>query len=219
MAQVHCFTFNAFQENTYIIYDDTGDCLLIDPGCFDERERRRLRAFVSERGLRPVRLLNTHCHIDHVFGNAFVAKEYGLGLEIHAGELPVLYAFPEVARMYGIAPIQPSPEPVAFLKENTVLEFGNTRLELLFAPGHSPASLCFYDRAGGYVVAGDVLFEGSIGRTDLPGGNYKTLMNSIVNQLLPLPDDTVVYAGHGDPTTIGRERIANPFIAEWLNGR
>lgn len=218
MTQIEVFTFNPFQENTYVLYDETGECVVIDPGCFTERERRTLSEFITEKKLKPVRLLNTHCHVDHVFGNAYIAHKYGLGLEIHEGELPVLSAFPAVAQMYGIAPIQQSPDPVAFLEPGTALSFGNTQLEILFTPGHSPASVCFYNKRDAFVIAGDVLFEGSIGRTDLPGGNHKTLMRSITAQLLPLPDEVEVHAGHGNSTTIGRERETNPFILQWLNG-
>lgn len=214
MAQVHCLTFNPFQQNTYIVYDETGECVILDPGCFDERERRQLRQFIDDNRLRPVRLLNTHCHLDHVFGNAFVAQHYGLGLEIHAKELSVLASFPMVAQMYNVRPVQQSPEPSNFLEADSVLTFGNTELKILFTPGHSPGSICFYNERDAFIIVGDVLFESSIGRTDLPGGHYKTLMNSIFDQLLPLPDAVTVYSGHGNPTTIGQERKTNPFILD-----
>ncbi|MCH2046603.1 MAG: MBL fold metallo-hydrolase [Saprospiraceae bacterium] len=212
MATVQFFTVNPFQENTYIVYDDTKDCVIIDPGCYTQVERDRLADFISKEGLNPVRLLNTHCHVDHVFGNAFIANTYNLPLEIHKGELPVLERYPMIADMYGIPNIQQSPEAEKFLAEGDIIQFGNTMMSVLFAPGHSPASICFYSEADKFIIAGDVLFYDSIGRTDLPGGDYDTLINSIKTQLLPLPDDVKVYPGHGPATTVGRERQFNPFL-------
>jgi glyoxylase-like metal-dependent hydrolase (beta-lactamase superfamily II) len=212
MAQVKCFTFNMFAENTYILYDETKECVIIDPGCVNNNERSRLKKWLESEGLRPVRLLNTHCHLDHVFGNAFVAEEYKLGLEIHEGELPVLARYEISAKNYGIAGAEPCPAPSAFFDLEQPIKFGNTTLALRFVPGHSPASVCFYDAASRFVIAGDTLFEGSIGRTDLPGGNHKLLIDSINSQLFTLPDDVVVYSGHGEPTSIGRERRGNPFF-------
>lgn len=214
MATVYSFTFNTFAENTYVVYDDTQECVIIDPGCSDARERQRLANFIAANNLTPVRLLNTHCHIDHIFGNRFVAETYKLALEIHEGELPVLQAFPAVAQMLGIGGIQQSPDASKFLKEGDTLSFGETEFEVLLTPGHSPASVCFYNKKGKFVLSGDVLFERSIGRTDLLGGNYETLMNSIFDQLLTLSDDVVIYPGHGKATTIGAERSQNPFVLE-----
>lgn len=212
MANVVKLTFNDFQENTYIVYDDTGECVLFDPGCYQKHEEEELVRTISERKLKPVRLINTHCHLDHVFGNKFAAEHFKLGLEIHRGELPVLEAVPQVCMMYGLPPAQPSPAPSRFIEAGDVIEFGETKLEVLFTPGHSPASLSFYCRESGFVIAGDVLFYGSIGRTDLPGGDFNTLINSIKEQLLVLPDDTVVYPGHGPKTTVAFERANNPFL-------
>ena len=214
MAVVKCFTFNMFAENTYIVYDDTKDCIIIDPGCYDGNERKRLTHFIKQEGLNPVRLLNTHCHVDHVFGNRFVAETYNLELEAHQGEEQVLATFPMVSQMYGIPNIQQSPEIKRYLVPGEYVEFGNTKMKILFTPGHSPASVCFYIENEGHLIAGDVLFEGSIGRTDLPGGNYNTLMQSIFTELMPLPGNVKVYPGHGNATTIGRERKANPFILQ-----
>lgn len=208
---VHSVTFNPFEENTYIISNDAGECIIIDPGCYDKAERSELKRIVDEAGWKPVRLINTHCHIDHILGNSFVADTYGIGLEIHRGELPVLKAGATVAGMYGV-PYDPSPEPIKFLGEGEELEFGGVRLKVLFTPGHSPASICFYNADNGWVIGGDVLFYESIGRTDLPGGNYDTLITSIRQQLFTLPDQTIVYPGHGPQTTIGYERMFNPFL-------
>ncbi len=212
MAEVLSLTFSPFQENTYVVYDDTGECIIFDPGCFDDREKAILRQQISERNLEPVRLINTHCHLDHVFGNRFVADTYELTLEIHQLELPVLQAVPQVCQMYGLPVPDESPMPGVFLKEGEVVEFGKTRLEMLFTPGHSPGSLSFYCREDGFVIAGDVLFQGSIGRTDLPGGDYDTLIRSVKEQLLPLGDDVTVFSGHGPATNIGVERQTNPFL-------
>lgn len=212
MAQVHFFTFNMFYENTYIIYDETNECVIVDPGCCNDNEKSRLVRWISQKGLRPVRLVNTHCHLDHVFGNAFVSETYKLPLEIHEGELVVLNRFEISAQRFGITNYELSPKPASYLSENDKLTFGNTSLDILFAPGHSPASICFYSPKDNFIVSGDVLFERSIGRTDLPGGNYDTLINSIKTKLMTLPDETIVYSGHGNPTTIGNERYGNPFL-------
>lgn len=212
MAQVVCLTFNPFEENTYLLYDDTKECIIIDPGCYTEQEKRELARTIETLQLRPVRLINTHCHLDHIFGNHFVATTYGLPLEIHRGELPVLERAPQAAAMYGVPFPEPSPAPSAFIEAGDVVTFGNTQLEVLLTPGHSPASLSFFCRADQFLIAGDVLFQGSIGRTDLPGGDYNTLIRSIREQLLPLGDEVTAYPGHGPATTIGFERLHNPFL-------
>ena len=212
MTLVAKFTFNPFQENTYLVYDETKECVIFDPGCYTQAEKDELKRFIDEKELKPVRLINTHCHIDHVFGNKFVAETYELPLEIHKGELPVLEALPQVAMKYGIPLPDPSPPAGGFLKEGEVVEFGNSRLEILFTPGHSPASISFFCRASKFVIAGDVLFYGSIGRTDLPGGNFDTLIASIKTQFYPLGDDVTVWPGHGPETTVGFEKTSNPFL-------
>lgn len=214
MSVVASFTFNPFQENTYVVYDDTKECIIFDPGCYTESERQQLVEFITAAELKPVRLINTHCHLDHVFGNQFIADQYKLILEIHRGELPVLESMPAVAQKYGVPQVTPSPAPGAFIETGDVISFGQTKLTALFTPGHSPASLSFLNAEEKYVIAGDVLFQGSIGRTDLPGGNYQTLIESIRTQLLPLDDEVIVYSGHGPETTIGAERSSNPFLAE-----
>lgn len=214
MTAVTYLTNNPFQENTYILYDETKECIIIDPGCFYGHEKEALVGYIQQHDLKPVRLINTHCHIDHVFGNKFVADTYGLGLEIHQGELVVLQAIPQVAQMYGIPYKEPSPEPTRYIAAGELIEFGNTKLEARFTPGHSPASLSFYCAESGFIIGGDVLFQGSIGRTDLPGGNMATLLKSIETHFLSLDDDTLVYSGHGNSTTIGAERQSNPFLTQ-----
>lgn len=212
MTQIEVFEFNPFAENTYVVFDDTGECAIFDPGCYTAPEREALRNFIEKNGLRPVRLINTHCHLDHVLGNRFVAQTWSLGLEIHRGELPVLERFPVTCQLYGIPDGEMSPAPAHFLAAGDVVEFGKTRLEVRFTPGHSPASLSFYCREGGFVLAGDVLFLESIGRTDLPGGDFDILLESIRTQIFTLPAATVVYPGHGPATTVRHEKEYNPFL-------
>jgi glyoxylase-like metal-dependent hydrolase (beta-lactamase superfamily II) len=205
-------TFNPFQENTYIVYDDTKECIIFDPGMFTAEERKQCATFIEQSGLKPVRLINTHCHLDHVFGNNFIHKTYNLPLEIHEGELAVLQSTPQVCKSYGIPYTDPSPMPERFIGAGDIIEFGNTKLKAIFTPGHSPASLSFFDEDSKQLIAGDVLFYGSIGRTDLPGGDFATLISSIKEQLFPLGDDVKVYPGHGPSTSIGYERDSNPFL-------
>ena len=212
MTQVQVFEFNPFAENTYVVYDETGDCAIFDPGCFTAEERTTLEDFIRENKLHPVRLVNTHCHLDHVFGNAFVARTWGMELEAHHKEVVFLERFEQTCQMYGIMGAESSPMPGKFLEAGDVLQFGNTRLEILFTPGHSPASLSFYCREADFILAGDVLFLESIGRADLPGGNMATLLESIRSQLFTLPDHTLVYPGHGPTTTIRHEKEYNPFL-------
>lgn len=211
MADVHFFTFNAFQENTYIIHDDTGECIIIDPGCSTAQEQAQLSGYIRSNDLEPVRLINTHCHIDHILGNAFVSRTWGLPLEIHKGEIPVLESGVMVSQMYGI-PYDPSPAPEKYLAAGDQVTFGHTILQVLYTPGHSPASICLYAQSEHWLIGGDVLFYESIGRTDLPGGDYDTLIGSIRNELLTLEDGVRVYPGHGPATTIGHERVFNPFL-------
>lgn len=212
MTHVVSLTFNPFQENTYILYDDSKECIIIDPGCYTAAEKQQLTKTIQQHQLRPVRLINTHCHLDHVFGNGFVAETYGLDLEIHEGELPLLRAATQQSMMFGVPLKEDIPEPKHFIKEGDLIEFGNTSLQTLLTPGHSPASISFYCEKDRFVIAGDVLFYESIGRTDLPGGDYDTLINSIRTQLLSLGDEVKVYSGHGPSTTIGYERRNNPFL-------
>lgn len=211
MIHVASFTFNPFQENTYILYDETKECILIDPGCYTANERKQLKAFIQKNDLNPVRLINTHCHLDHICGNAFVAEEYKLELEAHQGEKVVLDASVDHGRMYGFV-FEPSPNIAKYLKEGEQIQFGKSELSILFTPGHSPASISFYSEADGFIIAGDVLFFMSIGRTDLPGGNHELLLQSIREQLFTLPDETIVYNGHGQKTSVGFEKQNNPFF-------
>lgn len=211
MISIQSFTFGPFQENTYVLYDETSECIVIDPGCYDDDERKQLADFIENKKLKPVKLINTHCHLDHVFGNGFIADKYNLKLEINKQDKVVLDAFLMTASLYNLQ-AQPSPPPAVYLEEGDKVKFGNSELEILFTPGHSPGSITFYNRSQKFMIAGDVLFYGSIGRTDLPGGDYNTLISSIKNKLFPLGDDFTVYNGHGSSTTIGFERKNNPFL-------
>lgn len=211
MINVHYFTFNGFQENTYVLFDDTKDCVIIDPGCYSSSEQQQLSEFIKENGLKPVKLLNTHCHIDHILGNNFIAKTYNIGLEMHAADLPTLHATPEYGHLYGFN-VDKSPEPSTLLADRDIVKFGNSELEVLFTPGHAPGHIVFVSHQDQFVINGDVLFQGSIGRTDLPGGNFDTLIHSIKTKLFTLPDHYRVYTGHGDSTTIGYEKMNNPFL-------
>ena len=205
------FVFSPWAENTYVIFDETGDCCIVDPGCNDANERKQLSEFIESKALNPVKLVNTHCHIDHVLGNQFVAEKYGLELHAHEGEQIVLDNMVNVARMYGVS-YEASPSIAVHIEPGAFFKFGNTQLEVYFTPGHSPASISFFHRETNQLIVGDVLFKGSIGRTDLPGGDHETLIRSIKEQLFPLGDEVVVYNGHGEPTTIGNERMTNPFL-------
>ena len=202
MLDVKAFTFSPVAENTYVLYNEQKECCIIDPGCYFQKERDGLKTFIRETGLKPVLLLNTHCHLDHVFGNKFVHDTWGLHLHLHPQEKPVLDFAPQSGKMWQL-PFDNYNGPLVYLKEKKILKIGKEKLEIRLAPGHSPGHVCFYHEAGGFVIGGDVLFNGSIGRTDLPGGDYDTLINSIQTQLFTLPDETKVYSGHGPVTTIG----------------
>ncbi|MCU0398235.1 MAG: MBL fold metallo-hydrolase [Cyclobacteriaceae bacterium] len=212
MLSVKRFEFNPFEENTYVVYDDTRQCIIIDPGCSDQEEESALMRFISSNALQVVMLINTHCHIDHVLGNAFIKNQYHVKLWIHEKEEPLLKSVKAYAPNYGFYRYN---EAIAdeFLKEGDFVELGNDRLEVLFVPGHSPGHIALYHKESKTVLGGDVLFRSSIGRTDLPGGDYDTLIRSIHTKLFTLPDDVTVYCGHGPETTIGYEKRTNPFCA------
>jgi hydroxyacylglutathione hydrolase len=211
MLSIKSFEFSPIQENTYVLYNEFNDCLFIDPGCYFDEERNELALFVEKNALKPKMLLNTHCHLDHVFGNKFISEKFDLTLQLHEGEVPVLQFAPTSGLMYNL-PFDNYTGSFEFLQEGDVLKLGTDELLVLFTPGHSPASVSFYCAAQGFLISGDVLFRQSIGRTDLPGGNYETLITSIKEKLLVLPDETVVYSGHGAPTTIGYEKRNNPYL-------
>lgn len=211
MIKVDAFTLNPFQENTYVLSNEKGEALIIDPGCYFSAEQDTIKSFIDSQGLKPVQLLNTHCHLDHVFGNKWVAATWNLELYLHAEEEKMLAMAPESGARYGLT-FDNYKGPLHFIGPGDEIVLGDDRLEILLAPGHSPGSLCFYSRTQGFLIGGDVLFHESIGRSDLPFGNHQQLIDSITTQLWPLPAETVVYPGHGPATSIGHEKRHNPFL-------
>jgi glyoxylase-like metal-dependent hydrolase (beta-lactamase superfamily II) len=211
MFAVKGFTFSPVQENTWLLYNEKGSAIMIDPGCYFDAEKDVLRSFISQNKISPKLLLNTHCHLDHVFGNKWIHETYGLLLHIHEKEKQVLDFAPASGLMWNL-PFDNYNAEIKYITEGETIVLDNDELQVLFAPGHSPGHVCFYCKAQGFVIGGDVLFRESIGRTDLPGGNHTTLQNSIKRQLFVLPDETIVYSGHGESTTIGYEKNHNPFL-------
>jgi hydroxyacylglutathione hydrolase len=211
MLNIKSFVFNPIQENTYVLYNNKDACYIIDPGCYFGNERLVLDAFFLEEKLSPKFLLNTHCHLDHVFGNKFIHDEYGLTLQIHDKEKIILDYAAEAGLRWNM-PFENYRGDLIFLEEGDTVKLGEDKLEVLFTPGHSPGSICFYCEAQQFIISGDVLFRMGIGRTDLPGGDQETLLDSIREKLFHLPDGVTVYPGHGEPTTIGFEKKNNPFL-------
>jgi hydroxyacylglutathione hydrolase len=209
MIKIKKFTFNAFQENTYVLSDPSGICVIIDPGCYDRSEEQILSSYIENNGLKPLALLNTHAHIDHILGNQFVREHYGIDHYLHEKDLQTLKAVESYAHVYGFTGYKPSPEPTHSLNHGDTLNFGSIKLEVLFTPGHCPGHVVFFQPEDQFVINGDVLFQGSFGRVDLPGGDLETLKDSIFNTMFKLPDETVVYCGHGPETTIGTEKRYN----------
>lgn len=211
MLKIKSFVFSPIQENTYVLYNEHKDCIIIDPGCYFNEEKDELEAFITQSGLTPRMLLNTHCHLDHVFGNRFVAETYGLTLQLHTKEKALLDYAPASGLMYDM-PFDNYAGEYIYLKEGDTVLLGADELKVIEAPGHSPGHICFYSAAQHFIISGDVLFNRSIGRTDLPGGNHELLLKNIREKLFVLPGETVVYSGHGPVTTIGEEKKFNPFL-------
>lgn len=212
MLTLQRFTFNDLAENTYVLYNTDGLALIFDPGCYYKDEQAELADFIKTKKLRVLQVLNTHCHIDHVLGNYFATSTFKAPLFIPAGEEVVLKAVKAYAPNYGFQQYHET-EPHGFLTENTSLTLGEESIRILSVPGHSPAHVAFYIQSHRILIGGDVLFRESIGRTDLPGGDFNTLIRSIHTKLFTLPDEVIVYPGHGPETTIGYEKIHNPFCA------
>ncbi len=210
--QIKSFTFNPFMENTYLLHDETSEAIIIDPGCYDKREQEELIDYVEEHQLKVKLLLNTHGHIDHVLGNFFAKNHFKVPLWIGDKDLETLRSVQTYAPSYGFQNYQPV-EPDRLINESETIGFGNTELKILFVPGHAPGHIAFYNTQEKIIIGGDVLFDGSIGRTDLPGGDFDTLISSIQSVFFKFDDDTVVYPGHGGTTTIGKEKVSNPFCA------
>jgi len=209
--EIYRLVFSPIEVNTYILADKTGECAIIDCGCYNEAEFTRLVKFLESKDLKPVLLLNTHCHLDHIFGNRMILEKYGLRTHSHELEESNRKDSPEHAAMFGLK-MADSPEPESFIEHGQVVGFASVKLLALLVPGHTAGSIAFYSEADGCVFTGDALFAGSIGRSDLPGGDHQTLLNSIRKNLLTLPPETVVYPGHGQETTIEREKRSNPYL-------
>jgi hydroxyacylglutathione hydrolase len=212
MIEVKTFVFNNFQENTFVLYDETGECVIIDPGCSNINEQNQLDEFISSKKLKPVGFYNTHLHIDHMFGNDYVKQKYGLKFLIHPDGIHFLNTAIGFASVFG-HDLKHVPDHDGYMHEGDQIKFGNSVLDIVETPGHAAGSFCFISHEQKFVIAGDVLFSGSVGRTDLPSGDMDTLLNSIRAKLLPLGDDFLVYCGHGPETTIGEERKYNPFLS------
>lgn len=199
-------------ENSYILVDESSrECVIIDPGCYEPSEKEELQKAISKKELKPVRLIQTHCHIDHVLGTRFVADTYGLEPEMHKNEQVLMDNVKEYAPVYGFRFEEP-PRPSRYIEEGEKIEWGDTSLEVILVPGHAPGHIVLYDRAGGQLIGGDVLFQGGIGRTDFPHCDHEALIRGIKEKLFALPDQTVIYPGHGPLTTIGDEKRMNPFV-------
>ena len=211
MLHVNVFLVSPIQENTYIVYNDENQCMIVDPGCYHEHERQMVARYILDKQLKPVLLVNTHGHLDHVFGLDFIARTYQLTPHIHPLEKPVLDYAPVSGLMWNL-PFDAWTGPVQDLVAGEPLFLGNDRMEILFTPGHSPGSVSIYAPTEGFVLGGDVLFRESVGRTDLPGGDPAVLARSIREVLYRLPDSTRVLSGHGPETTIGWEKAHNPYV-------
>ncbi len=211
MFQIKVFTFNPVQENTYLLYNEHNECIIIDPGCYYDLEKEELKSFINLNKLEPKILLNTHCHLDHVFGNKFTAEEYNLTLKTHPLEKSILELAPASGLMFNL-PFDNYQGEIIYLKEGDIVSLREDELEVIHAPGHSPGSICFYCAKQKFIIGGDVLFQNSIGRTDLPYGSHEDLVRNIKEKLFKLPEDVKVYPGHGPATTIEEEMKGNPYL-------
>ncbi|MFW6352139.1 MAG: MBL fold metallo-hydrolase [Bacteroidota bacterium] len=209
--QLKIFPFNPFQVNTYILFDETKECIIIDPSCYDGKEEQELMNFIQDHELKPKMLLNTHCHIDHILGNNFIYRSFGLKPIVHKDSIYFLENAVEHGLTFGFQ-IEPPVMPEQFIEQDQLITFGDQQLKVLETPGHAAGSVCFYHEGEKVLIAGDVLFQQGIGRTDLPTGDYDLLIRSIQDQLLTLPGDVKVYCGHGSSTTIDQEKQHNPYL-------
>ena len=211
MITIQDFCFSAFQENTYVLYNEFKEAIIIDPGCYTRIEEKILSDFIRKENLKPSLLLNTHCHLDHVFGNNYVSETYGLTAHIHPNEQIVLDRLPEAAAKWGV-PTEAYKGPIQYIQEGEIISLGKDSFKVLLTPGHSPGSVCFYHTEQDFIIGGDLIFKDGVGRTDLPGANPLDLIKSIREQIFPLPDSLTIYSGHGPVTTWGREKEHNPYI-------
>jgi len=210
--QYKTFIFSPFQENTYVLYDETGECIVIDPGNFSSEENNKLNAFFKDNNLKLVAVITTHNHLDHIFGLKYLVDTYKVDFVCHENEIPWIDNFKATCNGYGLDIDYNPPKPTKLIENGEVFKFGNTELEVILVPGHSAGGLAFYNKKTGVLFCGDILFQGSIGRTDLPGGNYDQLISGIKEKLLILPDETNIFSGHGPNTTIADEKISNPYL-------
>ena len=212
MLEVKKFTFNPFSENTFIISNKLNDAIIIDPGCYYKEEQKVIDDYVSQNSLKIHAVLHTHSHLDHMFGTAYIIENYNVNLWIHKNDEITYESFEKVCDVYGIPNIQfPQKSPLFFNADNRI-NINDIEFQILNVPGHSPGHVAFYNKENNFVINGDCLFENSIGRTDLPGGNHGQLLKSIKENLFVLPDQTIVYTGHGNETTIGKEKRTNSFL-------
>lgn len=210
---IKIFEFNPVSEHTYVLYDETKECVIVDAGCFYPEEEKELLDFIVDNQLQVKHIINTHLHFDHVFGVNKVTETYKLPLEACKEDEVLLLNYKNQLKMFGFPDDgKIAPQIGVYLKEGDQIHFGNQVLDILFVPGHSPGSIVFYNKQAKSLFVGDVLFQGSVGRTDLIGGNHTQLISGIVSKLLTLPDDTIVYPGHGPSTTIGKEKNTNPYL-------
>ena len=210
--KIKIFPFNQFLENTIVLSDSTNECIIIDPGCYNNEEKQILENYIITNNLKPVKLINTHCHIDHILGNNFVSSNWDIDLEINKNDLNLLNESNQIAKIYGFFDYENSPNPKRFLNEEDMVNFGNSELKVIFTPGHAPGHISLYSAKDNFIISGDVIFKNSIGRTDLPGGDFNTLIETINNKILSLADNVIIYCGHGPITTVGDERKNNPFL-------
>lgn len=215
MLAIQTFCFNPFQENTFVLFNTAKEAIIVDPGCYIRSEQATLKNWIAENELTPKLLLNTHCHLDHVFGNNFIADTYSLAVHIHPNEKIVLDRLEEASERWGV-PTAAYHGEIIFIDKSESLQFGEDTFSILETPGHSPGSICFYHQAQDFIIGGDLIFQDGVGRTDLPGGNPAELIKSIREQILPLPDTLTIYNGHGPATTLGREKLHNPYIQHIL---
>ncbi|MEI7595998.1 MAG: MBL fold metallo-hydrolase [Bacteroidota bacterium] len=211
MITLKTLIFNAFQVNNYLLFDETNECVIIDAANSDANEDAKLFRYIEENHLKPVCLLSTHAHVDHILGNKSIIEKYNIPYKIHLAGKSFLYSAVEHGEMFGFK-VKPSPMPTDYIEDNDIIKFGNSEIKALYTPGHAEGSLCFYSEQEGFLISGDVLFHGSIGRTDLPTGDFDTLIKSIKEKILSLPNDTIVYPGHGPETTVAYEKENNPFF-------
>jgi len=213
MITIQTFVFNPFSENTYILYDETKECVIIDPGCFDNKEQDEIIGFINSNNLIPKHILITHGHIDHVLGINYLKNKLNIPIGVPKEEESTYNAVPSYASSYGFEAYEHTPADY-LINENEEVKFGNSSLKTIFVPGHSAGHAAFLNVEENICIGGDILFNGSIGRVDLPGGDFDTLISNIKNKLFTLNETMVVYPGHGPTTTIKQEKTSNPFFVD-----